>query len=428
MSRPLVIDMSRLWLASLRSTPRGIERVDFALARQLTEEWTGPLQGLSWTPWGIRLFDRQGLARLLAHIETIWREQGAAADDPVFRHVRDWLTGRADFEPEPVLFGLHHHLRRARRAVRTLRATGVSAGTAASAIPHGAILASFGHVGLLAPGMRKLFAARPDIRMAALIHDIVSITDPHFFRDKNEDYFREVLARALGRGSLILTTTDHVRQQIEGIRPPAVEGEGPRIATVDIGHTFRDVPPPPVDTELADAAYFLICGTREPRKNHLLLLNIWREMARGGQRVPKLVMAGGHGWGAELVDVTLARSDKLRGHIAHVETLSSPGLFHLVGAARALLAPSFEEGYGLPIAEALTMGTPVVASRIPVFAETTRNCAVLIDPLDGLAWQAEIQRRAAAPAPTAAEKLALAERFKARAAEPPSVVACLGAA
>jgi glycosyltransferase involved in cell wall biosynthesis len=425
MSRPLVIDMSRLWLASLRPTPRGIERVDFALARQLTEEWTGPLQGLSWTPWGIRLFDRHGLARLLAHIETIWREQGAAADDPVFRHVRDWLLGRADFEPEPTVWRLRHHLRRAKRAARTLRATGISAGTAASAIPQGAILASFGHVGLLAPGMRKLVAARPDIKMAALIHDIVSITDPHFFRDKNEDYFREVLSRAMGRGNLILTTTDHVRQQIEAIRPAAADGEGPRITTVDIGHTFRDVPAPAADRELADAAYFLICGTREPRKNHLLLLNVWRELAHGGQRIPKLVMAGGHGWGAELVDVTLARSDTLRGHIAHVESLSSPGLFHLVGQARALLAPSFEEGYGLPVAEALSMGTPVVASKIPVFAETTRDCAVLIDPLDGLAWQAEIQRRAAAPAPTNPEKLALAALFRQRAAKRPSITACL---
>lgn len=48
--------------------------------------------------------------------------------------------------------------------------------------------------------------------------------------------------------------------------------------------------------------------------------------------------------------------------------------------------PSFAEGYGLPVVEALSLGTPVIASDIPVFREITQGCALLRHPLDGPGW------------------------------------------
>jgi glycosyltransferase involved in cell wall biosynthesis len=52
-----------------------------------------------------------------------------------------------------------------------------------------------------------------------------------------------------------------------------------------------------------------------------------------------------------------------------------------------LLIPSFNEGYGLPVVEALTLGTPVIASDIPVFREITQDCATLLSPLNGQDWR-----------------------------------------
>lgn len=58
----------------------------------------------------------------------------------------------------------------------------------------------------------------------------------------------------------------------------------------------------------------------------------------------------------------------------------------LLRGAKALLFPSFSEGFGLPLAEALALGTPVLCSNIPVFHEIGGDCATYLDPLDGPAW------------------------------------------
>lgn len=397
MTRAIAIDMSRLWLAGLRGTPRGIERVDLALVGALVERWQGDLFGLSWTPWGLRLVERGVLARLVAHVEATWREQGSAEDDPVFLRLRDWIDGRAAFQPAARLSPARHRLGKVSRSVKALWSTGVSAGRPAGSLPERSLLASLGHVGLVTPGVSDFIDQRRDIRVAALIHDVISITDPQFFPHHNRAYFDRVFDLAMRRADMILTTTDTVGSQILALQEETGRGARPPVRSVDIGSVFRHLPAPEDDRVLGDAAYFLVCATREPRKNHMLLLNLWRQIAASGAPVPKLVLAGGHGWGSELVDGMLKRSPALRGHIAQTETLGSPGLFRLMGQARALLAPSFAEGYGLPVVEALSIGTPVLASAIPAFRETTRGHASLIDPLDGPSWRAEIQRRAGDP-------------------------------
>jgi glycosyltransferase involved in cell wall biosynthesis len=423
MPRPLAIDMSRLWLASLRPTPRGIERVDFALVRSLCRSWTGDLFGLTWTPWGLRAVDRAVLTQLAEHVATVWREQAAPEDDPVFRHLKNWLAGGTAFAPESRVSPLRHNARRLKRAVRAVRATGLSTGRPALSLPPGCIVASFGHVGLAVPEMQALLDARPDLHVAALIHDIVSLTDPQFFPPKNEPYFRVVLDRALMRDNIVMATTDRVRAEIEALDRPA--DARPIFKTVAIGESFRDVPEAGDDPELSAFPYFVMCGTREPRKNHLLILNLWRRMATGTGPVPKLILVGGHGWGSELVSGMLTRSEALQGHVAHVATLGSPGLFRLIGQARALLSPSFAEGYGLPVEEALTMGVQVLAGRSPVFAETTRGFAKLLDPLDGPGWGAAIARLAAECVPGRSERTRRAADFRATAPGHPDIIACL---
>ena len=62
----------------------------------------------------------------------------------------------------------------------------------------------------------------------------------------------------------------------------------------------------------------------------------------------------------------------------------------LIASSLGMLAPSFAEGYGLPIVEALHLGVPVVASDIPAHREIAGHAAMLLDPIDGPAWRSAI--------------------------------------
>jgi glycosyltransferase involved in cell wall biosynthesis len=72
-------------------------------------------------------------------------------------------------------------------------------------------------------------------------------------------------------------------------------------------------------------------------------------------------------------------------------TCGDEELVNILRHARALLYPSFIEGFGLPIAEALSLGAPVIASDLPVFREFAGDVPEYVDPLDGRRWRELIE-------------------------------------
>jgi glycosyltransferase involved in cell wall biosynthesis len=146
--------------------------------------------------------------------------------------------------------------------------------------------------------------------------------------------------------------------------------------------------------------YFVVCGNIEARKNHLMLFDVWRAMtAELGERAPRLVVVGRRGWHAENVIDALDRSPLMGRGVLEVSGLGTAGLAALLASSHGLLMPSFAEGFGIPIAEALACGVPVVCSDIPAHREVGGGRAVYLDPIDGLGWMRTIQRLAAGPAP-----------------------------
>jgi len=143
---------------------------------------------------------------------------------------------------------------------------------------------------------------------------------------------------------------------------------------------------------LSARSFFIQCGTIEPRKNHLTILQVWRELvSRHGRSAPKLLLVGARGWENENVLDLLDRSVSLRDHVLEVSGLPTPVLRRLLASARALLMPSFAEGFGLPLAEANAAGARVIASDIPVFHEIAAGSFVPVSPIDGLGWLRAIE-------------------------------------
>lgn len=138
--------------------------------------------------------------------------------------------------------------------------------------------------------------------------------------------------------------------------------------------------------------FFVYLSTIEPRKNHLLLLHLWRRMVeqRGKEATPYLVLIGKRGWENENILDMLERCPALKDIVFEKNCLSDEDVADLLRNSSGLLFPSFVEGYGLPLAEAMSLGLPCICSDIPVFREVGGDIPLYIDPLDSMNWQKAI--------------------------------------
>jgi glycosyltransferase involved in cell wall biosynthesis len=194
---------------------------------------------------------------------------------------------------------------------------------------------------------------------------------------------RTILSTAVGVIGNSQATLDELAGFANGERLPVPPGLAAWLGS--------DALPKPTERQVPDRPTFVILGTIEGRKNHLMLLQLWsRLIDRLGSAAPRLLVIGQRGWEADPVFEILDRSDKLRGHVVELNHCSDEELAVQLASARALLFPSVVEGFGLPLVEALRMGVPVIASDVPVFREIGANIPTYLDPRDDRGWESAI--------------------------------------
>lgn len=136
----------------------------------------------------------------------------------------------------------------------------------------------------------------------------------------------------------------------------------------------------PRATHPADG-YILFFGTLEPRKNVGALLDAYERLLQLPERaaVPELVLAGqataeGQAWLNRIARPPLA------GHVRHIGYVDPLRRLEVYDQARLLVQPSFEEGFGIPVLEAMTRGVPVVAANRGALPEVLGDAGLLVDP------------------------------------------------
>ncbi|MFL6237184.1 MAG: glycosyltransferase family 4 protein [Thermoanaerobaculia bacterium] len=160
---------------------------------------------------------------------------------------------------------------------------------------------------------------------------------------------------------------EKVRVVYPGIDPEFRPGEPAEIAA-----TRRELKCP--------EGYILYAGTVEPRKNLGRLLDAWTALRSEDPQAPPLVLAGPYGWGSERLAKRI-QSLAPEG-VTATGRVERERLVRIFQAARVFVYPSLYEGFGLPAAEALACGVPVITSDVSSLPEVVGDAGLLVDPGD----------------------------------------------
>jgi glycosyltransferase involved in cell wall biosynthesis len=368
-SAPVLLDISRLIWRGRRTGPSGIDRVELAYAQHfLAADASRPAYAvvhlLGWlfgiSPSGARRFVQAVAARWEGGASEANRTHSSGLLG-LYRtlFLSRWRVGfqlrrqlKAHREPPIFLVVSHHHLSREYTVRR----------------------------------IRRSFGAR----CVCFLHDLLPIDYPEYFQPGKEQGYRRVARIITHLFDTVIansqTTADSLRNFQASEPAPALPAANIHVARPGVSAFPRPQNMPMVPLGPQSVAYFIVLGTIEPRKNHLLLLNLWTRLATTMATPPRLLVIGARGWENEQAVDMLERSRRLRGLVEEHNRLSDTAIGSLLSQARALLVPSFAEGFGLPLAEALASGVPVLCSDIPVFREVGRNVPDYVDPLDLMAW------------------------------------------
>lgn len=213
------------------------------------------------------------------------------------------------------------------------------------------------------------------VRFWYLIHDVLPLTDPQWFSKPTVINFHNWLAIIAGTADGILCVSRTVKQQVHlllasefgqtDLIPSHVIPLGADIAASRPSHGI----PKGQDELLAIMAQrpsILMVGTIEPRKGYSDALSAVEHLWASGLDI-NLVLVGGSGWKMEEFDARMAAHPERGVRLHQPGKISDEALALVYKACTGLLYPSYAEGFGLPLVEALNFGKPVLARNLPVF-------------------------------------------------------------
>jgi glycosyltransferase involved in cell wall biosynthesis len=210
---------------------------------------------------------------------------------------------------------------------------------------------------------------------AVTIHDLHYLTHPERTTAEIRRDYPSLTRPHAHRADAIVTTTAHVKAQVcaqLGVPAAKVYVCKPGApAWKSLGrhpHVPRD-------------GYVLFIGTLEPRKNIVTLLDAYDRLLRRGRTPPRLVLAGGATPDAEAWLHRLA-APPLRGVVEYRGYVADDDREALLAGARLLVLPSLDEGFGLPVLEAMSAGVPVLTSNRGALPEVSGGAGTLVDALD----------------------------------------------
>jgi len=233
-------------------------------------------------------------------------------------------------------------------------------------------------------------------RLTATLHDLTCWTMPQFHTPRNVAAERRLAETVWKRADGLIAVSAHTRD--EAVRLLGLDARRIRVIHNGVDSRFFTAGEAEAAAVRAryriERPYVLWLGTIEPRKNLDLALDAWAALPAALRHEFALVVAGPAGWAAPR---TLARLRSQPAGVRYLGYLPEADLPGLTAAASALFYPSLSEGFGLPVAQAMACGVPVVTSGTSALPEVAGEGALYADPRSASEMRGALERLLLSP-------------------------------
>jgi len=217
-------------------------------------------------------------------------------------------------------------------------------------------------------------------KLVVTIFDLAFWAHPEYSTEATRLLCQKGVLDALKNADGLIFSSEHSRQEFDRLLPSyRRKGQIPSIVT-PLGCRYAPILPDMANSAAArHGDYWLFVGSMEPRKNLVGLLDAYEAYAEGHPAPKPLHFVGGSGWKNDEIRAKLALLEA-RGLVKHLGVVSDEELPQIYQNAEAFLFPSWYEGFGLPVLEAMSQGCPVICSDRSSLPEVGGEAVLYIDP------------------------------------------------